>query len=332
MSLTRGESMALGVGVENPAARGTFVAAQDYIRTREPANFQLEVEKVPVRETKETGMASQGEVITMKKVTGDATFNMRYRTIGYLLKSLLGGVVSGAEAGETIVYRHTFSLDTAILQPTLSFSMGRGGLQHKAINGAVVSKLDLNFALNDVINGAFSIMARNEVDNADFSEAFAATDYLAPHQMLVMKQAADVAGLGAAVGKCITSGAISLDRGSREKACISSVTPVDFIAKLLSATGNFVHEKEDDTFKTFADDNTPRALQFSIVNTEESIGVASNPTLTITFPNVTFKTTETRPLDDVVTEQVEFMAHYDDTEAEGITVSLVNEKANYAHT
>lgn len=329
MSLTRGESMALGVGVENPAARGTFVAAQDYIRTREPANFQLELEKVPVRETKETGMASQGEITTMQKVNGDASFNMRYRTIGYLLKSLLGSVSSAVEGGETVVYRHTFSLNTDILQPTLSFSQGRGGLQHKAIAGAVISKLDLAFALNEVITGAFTTMARTEVDNADFSEAYASDDYLAPHQMLTFKHAADVASLGAAQGKCITAANISLDRQSREKMCLSSTSPVDFLARLLNATGSFTHEKEDDTFKDLADANTPQAFQFTIVNTERSIGVGSNPELTITFPNVTLKTSETRPLDDVISETVEFTAHYDDSEAAGVQVSLVNEKADY---
>jgi len=332
MSYTRGESYALGVGVENPAARGTFVAAQDYIKTREPAAFQTEVEKVPIRETKETGFGSQGEIITAKRVIGDAAFNMRYRTIGYLLKSLLGTVNSAVEAGETTVYRHTFTLDTSILQPTLSFSQGRGGLQHKAINGAVVSKLSLAFALNDVINGAFSILGRSEVNNADFTEAFAANDYLAPHQMLTMKHATNVAGLGAATGVCITEGALELDRQSRDKSCISSVTPVDFIARLLNASGSFKLEKQDDTFKDYAEANTARALQFSIVNTEQLIGVGSYPTLTITFPSVTFKTTEERPLDDIVSDNVEFMAHYSDADTAGITVSLVNEKANYLHT
>lgn len=331
MSYTRGESFALGVGVENPASRGTFVTAQDYIKTREPANFQTEVEKVAIRETKETGFASQGEIITAKRVVGDANFNMRYRTIGYLLKSLLGNCNSALEAGETVVYRHTFTLNTDILQPTLSFSQGRGGLQHKAINGAVVSKLNLAFALNDVINGAFSILGRSEVNNADFTEAYASTDYLAPHQMLTLKHATNIAGLAGATGLCITEGNFELDRGSRSKDCVSSLTPVDFIAKLLEAKGSFKLEKLDDTFKDYAEANTVRALQFSIVNTEQLIGVASYPTLTITLPNVTFKTSEDRPLDDVVSDNVDFMAHYDDTEATGITISLVNEKANYNH-
>lgn len=331
MPITRGESYALGVGVENPAARGTFVAAQDYIRTREPANVALVTEKVVISETTKSGLASQGEVIVSRQVEGDAAFNMRFRTIGYLLRSLLGGLSSAVEAGETVVYRHTITLDTAILQPSLSFSQGRGALQHKAINGAVVTKLSLAFSLSDVINGAFSLLGRNEVDNANFTDAYAADDRLAPHQMITLKQAVNVAGLGAATGVCITEGSFELDRESRAKQCISSLNPVDFLAKLLTATGSFKLEKDNDVFKDFADLNTSRALQFSIVNTEAPIGVASFPTLTITFPNVTFKTSEDRPLDDVVSDTVEFMAHYDTTEAAGITVSLVNEKANYLH-
>lgn len=332
MAITRGESYALGVAIENPAGRGTFLPAQDYIRTREPAAIQTVVEKVVIRETKDNGFGSQGDIITKKIVEGEAQFNMRYRTIGYILKSLLGGLSSATEAGETIVYRHTITLDPTILQPTLSLSLGRGALQHKAVAGAVVSKLSLNFSLNDVINGAFSILGRTEIDNANFTEAFAATDHLAPHQMLTFKHATNVAGLGAAQGVCITEGALELDRGSRSKDCISSLSPTDFMAKTLSASGSFKLEKADDTFKTYAEANTPRAIQFIITNTEIPIGVASFPSLIITFPNVTFKTSEERPLDDVVSDNVEFMAHYDDTAAAGITVSLVNQKASYLFT
>ena len=43
MAIERGESTAVGVAVET--TRGTFVAATDYIRTREPASIQTIVEK-----------------------------------------------------------------------------------------------------------------------------------------------------------------------------------------------------------------------------------------------------------------------------------------------
>ena len=121
MAYERGESLAVGVAVE--ATRGTFVAASDYVRMREPSTVQTLVEHVDVKESRPTGMAVESKVITMKKVEGDMALNLRFRTIGYFLKSLLGGLSSATEAGQTVVYRHTISLALGVLQPTLSLSL-----------------------------------------------------------------------------------------------------------------------------------------------------------------------------------------------------------------
>ncbi len=327
MPLVRGEEYVVGVGVE--AVAGTFVAAQDYIRSREPGTIQTIVEKVDIKETKPTGVATHGQVVTMKKVEGEVPVNLRFRTVGYFLKSLLGGVSSATEAGETAVYRHTFTLDRAVIQPTLSLSLARGDFDHKQVPGSVVSKLAMTFPVDDMINGVVTVKGRSETTASDFTPAFAATDHLAPHQMASIKIADNVAGLAAANSICVTNLMIDQDRGSREKLCIASDAPVGFIAKLLAVTGSFTMDKTDDTYRDLAIANTSKAVQISVVNTAQEIGVASNPEITFVLPNVTFMTTENRTSDDVVTEEVSFTAHYDDTEAKAITISLVNEKANY---
>lgn len=327
MTLVRGEQYAVGVGVETTP--GTFVASQDWIRSREPGTIQTVVEKVDIKETKATGVSSQGQVVTMKKVEGDLPVNLRFRTLGYWLKSLLGGVSSATEAGETVVYRHTITLNTLVTQPTLSLSLARGDFDHKQVAGAVTSKVAMTFPVDDMINGVVTLKGRSEVTTTDFTPAFAATDYLAPHQMVSLKVADNVAGLAGATAICVTNLAIELDRGSREKLCIASDSPVGYIAKLLAITGSFTMDKSDDTYRDLAIANTSKAIQISVINTAQDIGVSSNPEVNFVLPNVTFMTSETRPLDDVVTEEVSFVAHYDDTEAKAVTISLVNEKANY---
>lgn len=331
MSYTRGESIATGVAIE--AVRGTGVTPQDFVRTREPANINTELEKTPIQETKETGMASQGDVIVGSEVNGELALNLRYRTLGYFLKSLLGGLSTAVEAGEATVYRHSFSLDTAILQPTLTLALARGGFQHKEVNGAIVSKVDLAFVLDDLVNGVIGIMGIQETNHADYTEAFASDDYKAPHQMVEIKLASNVAGLAGATAICVTDAGISMNRNSRKKKCMSSVYPVDFIAKLLEVTGKFTWEKVDDTYKDLAEANTPQAMQIKVINTNVAMGVVTtSPELTIVLPNVTLTITEGRPIDDVVTEDVSFTAHYDDTQASGINIDLVNEKADYDAT
>ena len=327
MTYTRGESQALGVGVES--ARGTKVAPQEWVRLREPADINKELEKTEIQETKQTGVSSHDSVITSQMVNGTLTPNLRFETIGFFLKSLLGGLSSAVEGGETVVYRHTFTLDATVLQPTLTLANARGGLQHKSVAGVVVNQMGLTFPLDDVINGTIGIMGLDEVNETDYTPAFASNDYLAPHQMVTIKMASDVAGLGGASAICVTGAELSLNRNSRAKQCLSSVTPVDFFAKLLEGSGKFTWEKDADTYKDLAEANTPQALQIEVVNTNQNIGVGSNPTLTIVLPKVTLSVQESRPLDDIITEDVNFMLHYDDDEASAITIDLVNERADY---
>lgn len=315
-----GERYVTGVAVE--ATRGTFAAAQDFARGRTPATIQTVVDKVDIQETEGSGLATKGQVTTMKRVQGEAPVNLRFRTYGYWLKSLLGGCTSALEAGETAVYRHNFTVDPSALQPSLSVSLTRGTFDHKAIAGSVVSQIVENYILDDVVNSTISLMGRSEVTNANFTPAFLADDHLAPHQFVSIKIAADVAGLGAAPNICVTSINNTMNRNTREKGCLSSESAQDFIARLLSLTGSFTWDKTADTYKTLAENNSERAMQISIVNTGVDIGVDSHPTLIYTFPRVTLTVNEERPYDDAVTETVNWVAH-------GITASLVNEKPHY---
>lgn len=327
MSYERGENLAVGVAMET--VRGTFLAATDYVRLREPATIQKISEEVDIKETRPTGMSRDAKVITMQKVEGDMPLNLRFRTIGYFFKSILGSLASATEAGQSIVYRHTITLNTSVLQPTLSLSVARGSFPHKQIPGAVVTKLGLKFPVNDVINGSVTIKGLSETTTSNFTPAYASTDYIAPHQMVTVKIASNTAGLAGATALVASDLNIDFVRDNIDRVNISSISPVDFVAKLLNITGKFTMDKNDDTYKDFADVNTVRAISITVTNTAQTIGTATNPQLVITLPNVTLNSTEKRPLDGIVTEEVSFEANYDDTAASGVTVSLLNEKLNY---
>lgn len=327
MAYERGETLAVGVAVET--TRGTFVAATDYVRMREPSTIQTLVEEVDVKESRPTGLIRDSKVITMKKVEGDIALNLRFRTIGYFFKSLLGGWSSATESGQTVVYRHTGTLNTTVLQPTLSLSMARGSYPHKQVPGTVVTKLALNASVDDVINGSVTLKGLTETTTTNFTPAFASTDYLAPHQMVTVKIANNVAGLSGATAMVLNDLNIDFDRPNDERTNISAIAPVDFVAKLLNISGKFTMDKTDDTYKDFAEANTVRAMSITITNTAVSMGTGVNPQLVITLPNVTLRTSETRPLDAIVTEEITFEANYDETAAAGVTVSLLNEKLNY---
>ena len=62
------------------------------------------------------------------------------------------------------------------------------------------------------------------------------------------------------------------------------------------------------------------------------LGTASTlyPEITITMPKVSFEDwTPDRPLDDIVTENISYNAHYDTTEGHAIEITVNNEQATY---
>lgn len=320
MNTVLGEQYVAGVAVED--TRGTWEAAQDFVRTREPATVRTETEKMDLTETEGSGFAVKGQVTTKKSVTGEAAMNLRFRTYGYWLLSLFGKVTSATESGESAVYRHSFSLDADGQQPTLALSLARGSFDHKKMNGAIVSQITENYSLDDVVNANVTLMARTEETVADLTPAFTNDDPLAPHQSVTIKIAASEGALGAADAICVTEMTNEMNRNSREKLCLSSLSPADHIAQLMSLTGSFTWDKTADTYQDMDLNNGEYAMQIKIVNDAVDIGTGSNPELTYTFPKVTFKTEESRPIDDIVTETVSWVAQTG-------TASLVNEKADY---
>ena len=317
-----GEKYVAGVAVEG--TRGEFASPQDFVRAREPFGVQTVVDKVDRQETEGTGLATKGQDVTMKRVSGDGAVNLRFRTYGYWLLSLFGSVSSAEETGETGngVYRHTFTVDPNALQPTLSVAMARGDFAHKGINGAVVSQINETYPTDDYINSTISLMGRTESDQSDFTPAFSDDDHIAPHQYATFKIADTENDLDSADPICVRSITNEMNRNTREKTCVSDDTVKDFVAQLLSLTGNFEWDKTSDEYRDLGIANGEKAMRISIVNTSVTIGSAANPSLIYTFPRVTFNTEESRPIDDTVTETVNWVAH-------GVSASLINEKENY---
>ena len=59
---------------------------------------------------------------------------------------------------------------------------------------------------------------------------------------------------------------------------------------------------------------------------------SQHPKIEVIFPKVSIENwTPDRPIEDIVTEGVEIKIHYDETEAEAIHITVVNETEDYNH-
>lgn len=323
--LTIGENINLGVGVET--TRGTPVAPDAFIPARVPTSVEVVKEKSVIKETKGTKVSSQGSVITQSRVEGDLEFNIKNGSFAYILKSLMGKVTSTLL--ETGVYNHKIEVDADTVQnPSLTLAVAQEGLQDYQIPNAVVSNLDITVPMDDLVYATASFIGQKQNEVSNYTPAFLAEDNYFNHYDVTLKIADNVAGLSGETGKCVKEVNLTIANNARVRNCLSSVNPVDVLALLFDFGGSFSVDYEDDTFHDIYDTGAYKAIEVSMVRSDVLIGATENPKLTFTYPKVSIESYDRDlPIDDIVKENISFMAHYDDSEAKAVEINIVNEIA-----
>ena len=329
MTLLKGESVEIGIGMEDPAARGTFVVPQNFIPARTPSGVNFEVLKVQLKESRGSGIRSQGSEIVQRKASGDLEFNLRSESIGYLLKSLLGACASAV--AETTAYDHTFTVLLNNPQfPTISVGLAQGGLQDYAYNGVAVKKLEIMTPIDDLVNAKMEFIAKDETEQESLTPAYNADDYIFRPQDVTIKLATNLAGLDAAAAITVKEFKIAIDNAAKAQQGLGSLTPTDNLTDLLEILGDMVLDYEDDTYHDLVKDGTYKAMRIDLERSDITIGATSHPKIRIDLARVSFETHEAdRPLDDIVKDKLGFTAHYSETDSKAITVVVTNEMTDY---
>lgn len=329
MAYIKGEDINLGIARET--VRGTPEAPATFIAGRTPTGVRLVVDKTPIRETRGGGMSSQGSVPVMKRAEGDLEFNVKNGSIGYLLLSLLGQVNSAANGD---AYSHVFTILTGNPQhPTLTLALSQLGMQDYRYKKAIVTSLEIRTPVDDLVNATASFVGVDEEAVSDFTVAFPSTDHYFRHYDVTIKMAANVAGLAAASAMSVKEFSISMVNNGRVNQNIGELNPGDVLGIMHEITGSLVLDYTDETYHDIYAGEEYRAMQITMKRTDvelDDVDDTINPEVTIVLPKVSFTNNEPdRPIDDIVSQGIEFMAHYDEDESKGIEVTIVNEIANY---
>jgi len=243
MAYLRGEDINIGVGAENTAARGTIVAPQVWIPGRTPTGITPIIEKVEIKETRASGVDTQGSEIIQKRAEGDLEFNVRCGSVGYLFKSWLGKTT--ATVVETAkVWSHLFEvLPQNPEHPSLSLGLSQPNSQDFQYGLALVKSLEIRTPVDDLVNGTVGFVASKEEEKAGgaYSVSFGSTDYLFRQQDVSIKFA-DIGADWATTKASLDSAAVlslkefsfSGDNGARVNQNIGELVPGNVLALLQS--------------------------------------------------------------------------------------------------
>ncbi len=329
MSYLLGENVNIGVGMES--TRGTAVSPQAWIAGRTPSGIRPVVDKVMVAETKGTRITSQGSEIVQKRVEGDLEFNLKNETIGWILKALMGTVNSAVKGGETTVYSHEFSIALNNPQnPSLTIALSQPNFQDYKYNLVLPSSLEISTPIEDLATATVEFVGADEATATDYTPAYSSDDYYFRNHDVTIKIASDVAGLAGASAIKVKEFSLSIVNNARTNQNLGELTPSDVLALMFEITGSMTLDYTNETYHDIYTTGAYRAMEISLVRSDVTIGNASNPSITITLPKVSFEDlSQDRPIDDIVTSAIEFTAHYDSDEANAITIDVVNELSDY---
>lgn len=328
MAVLKGED--INIGFERETTRGTFETPAIWMPARTPNGLKPMNEKVLIKETKGSGVASQGSEIVQARAEGDVEFNVRNGSLGFLLTSLFGSLATTTlESG---VYQHVLNVLTGNAQyPTISAGVANGGMQDYKYTMGLVTSLEIRTPIDDLVNATAQMVFQSESTNSSFTVAFPDDDYYFRHYDVEIKIASDVSGLGAANALTPKEFSLSMNNNGRVDQNIGSVNPADVLGLIMEITGSISFNKVDETYHDLYINNTERAMQITMTRSDITIGTENNPTITFVMPKITFESFEPdRPIDDIVKEALNFQAHHDDTEGYAIRATLVNEVSDYA--
>lgn len=242
----RGEDINIGIGIEDPAARGTIIAPQIWIPGRTPTGIVPMIEKVEMKETRASGIDTQGSEIVQKRAEGDLEFNVRCTSIGYLLKSWLGKCTTGSVLGTGNCWPHVFTvLPQDPEHPSLSLGLSQPNSQDYKYGLALVKTLEIRTPVDDLVNATVGFLAAEEqAKDGAFDVAFESTDYIFRHQDVTIKMAEIAAGtdswadtkanLDAAAAMKLKEFSFGGDNGARINQNIGELVPGNVLALLQS--------------------------------------------------------------------------------------------------
>jgi len=329
MPYERGEDIIIGAGLEG--TRGVAVAPQIWIPGRTPSGIKTELEKKEIEETVASGMKSQGSEITQERANGDLECNLKVNSIGYLLKSLLGGCSSdeSEESGNEGVFIHTFTLDTNVEAPSLTLSLQKTIQAYRYLL-SVVGSLELDVKPDDLVVAKAEFVSKEEKEVEQFLSSFSEDDVNFRQQDVVIKIASDLSGLDAAEAMIVKGLTLKITSGAEGEPRVGDKKFNNILSKVREIEGSieksYIAKTLYDVFKL----GGYQAMRIEMERSDVTLGASLHPKLKIDLSKVSFKGyDQERVLDDIVGEKIDFTAHYDESETSGIEAILTNEIPEY---
>jgi hypothetical protein len=321
-----GRRTAIGFGKES--ARGTTVAATAWDKQVD-LSIDDKIESVAVGAAFGQIEDSEDSLIVKKWSEGSITANAKNESAGLLLLSLMGTDTPATASGEAIVYDHVFTVSNSNSHPTLTIATDDPTQDYRFAN-CLVDTFELNGEVGKFCQYKATWQGQKGA-TATNTPAYNADDRLFLPQHATLKQASAIAGLTGATAIKIKKFSVKFEQNIIADDVLGSTSPNDFLNRHFAVSGEIeLYFNNESDWKAYQLADTQRAMRIDLINTDVTLGIATNPQLRIDLAKVKF-TDLGRDIknDDIVSQKVSFKATYSVTDTSMATVTLTNKTASY---
>jgi len=317
MAIFSGREVAIGFAKE--AVRGTWLTPVYWVpRVEGDLDNQFQI----IEDNRSFGTLDDvvGAAKNKQWMEGAFTGNLGDTTFGLLLKSLFG-TEAISSAIQTVVYEHTFTLQTSAQHPSLSITK-KDPVRTFGFTKCMITSLEIECSVDDYVR--FTVGFRGLLGTAQSASVSYTSDNLFTRSMTTLGRAGTLAGLSSATAVNVKSFKVTFTPNVVDDDILGSASPNDFLNTNFRVEGEFELKYEDDTFHDFVNNQTATYYRLLLTN-PTTIGSSENPSLQLDFVNCKQESwARTDENNDIVGQSIKIVPKYNSTDTFAVRAILTN--------
>jgi hypothetical protein len=250
--------------------------------------------------------------------------------LGLLLNATFGTSVSTGPTDSA--YTHTYNVLQTAQHSSLTINVSEPNATtslSKQFPLAMVDSLELGFEVGAY--PTYSMAFVSNVTTATTTSVAYTTPFNFKPQQGVVRIADTYSNLATGTTYTVRKVSLNISKNLEDDHNIGSLAVTDRLNKQFAVTGSMELVYNDREFiDTFMLTNLTRAMQIKFTNTDRTIGVSTNPSITIRLAKVKFQeVAKNVSKDDITMQTVNFEAFYSYTDSKMMDTVLVNSVASY---
>ena len=328
MGVAPGKVVNIGLKIE--ATRGTAETSADFYLPK--MSFSLDEKAEFATDDSSIGILEDNVGKELAKTWAEGSFEgaVGDKTIGVLLYAFLGAAAFAVDTPEAGVNTHTFTVQQAGQQKSVTVFVEGDGQQDEAYALGIVTELGIVAEVGQIAKVNVSFRSKIATDQS-LTPSYVTDNTFSPNHISV-KIANAISGITGASAFDVQRITLNLTKEVDDEVKLGTAEIQDILTTKITVSGEIEFTFKDEVIRDLYRAGTSQAMEITLKNTDVTLGSAANPTLTITLSGIKF-TDFSRDIgnDSLIRATVPFEAFYNRGEStpQMIKAVVVNTNGTY---